>query len=62
MRVPPVGGNMRKNFFTLRVIEHSRRLTREVQECPSLKILKTTSGHNLMQPDLGEPALAEGLD
>lgn len=53
---------IRKDFFTLRVIEHWHRLTREVLECPSLKILKTMSGHNSMQPDLSEPALAEELD
>lgn len=52
---------MRKDFFSLRVVEQWHRLTREVLECPSLKILKTMSGHDLMQPDLGELALAEGL-
>jgi len=30
--------NMRKNFFTLRVMEHSHRLPREVVESPSLEI------------------------
>jgi len=33
--------NMRKNFFSLRVTEHSNRLLREVVECPSLEIFKT---------------------
>jgi len=33
--------NMRKNFFTLRVMEHGNRLPREVVESPSLEILKT---------------------
>jgi len=33
--------NMRKNFFTLRVMEHWNRLPREVVESPSLEILKT---------------------
>jgi len=33
--------NMRKNFFTLRLIEHWNRLRREVVESPSLEIFKT---------------------
>ncbi|GAB0208953.1 mitochondrial enolase superfamily member 1 [Grus japonensis] len=33
--------NMRKNFFTLRVTEHWKRLPREVVESSSLEILKT---------------------
>jgi len=33
--------NMRKNFFTLRVMEHWNRLPREAVESPSLEILKT---------------------
>jgi len=33
--------NMRKNFFTLRVMEHWNRLPREVVDSPSLEILKT---------------------
>jgi len=33
--------NMRKNFFPLRVVEHWKRLPREVVECPSLEIFKT---------------------
>ena len=32
---------MRKNFFTLRVMEPWPRLPREVVESPSLEILKT---------------------
>ena len=33
--------NIRKHFFIVRVIEHWQRLSREVVECPSLKILKS---------------------
>jgi len=33
--------NMRKNFFTLRVMEHWNRLPREVVESPSPEIFKT---------------------
>jgi len=33
--------NMRKNFFTLRVMEHQKRLPRGVVESPSLEIFKT---------------------
>ena len=33
--------NMRKNFFTVRVMEHQNRLPREVVECPSMEIFKT---------------------
>jgi len=33
--------NKRKNFFTLRMMEHWNRLPREVVESPSLEIFKT---------------------
>ena len=33
--------NMRRNFFTVRVMEHWKRLPREVVECLSLEIFKT---------------------
>ena len=33
--------NTRKNFFTVRVMEHWNRLLREVVESPSMEIFKT---------------------
>jgi len=33
--------NMRKNFFTLRVMEHWNRLPKEAVDSPSLEIFKT---------------------
>jgi len=33
--------NTRKNFFTLRVMEHCNRLPREVVDSPSLEVFKT---------------------
>ncbi|KFV84834.1 hypothetical protein N308_11165, partial [Struthio camelus australis] len=33
--------NVRKNFFTVRVVEHWHKLPREAVEPPSLEIFKT---------------------
>lgn len=53
--------NMRKNFITLRVTEHWKRLPREAVEYPSPEIFKTyldTFMYNLPQGDF----FCRGLD
>jgi len=54
--------NMRKNFFPLRVTEHWNRLPRVVLESPALEIFKTPPGCGPVQPAVGDPASAGGLD
>jgi len=53
--------NMRKNF-NLMVTEHWNRLPRGVAESPSLEIFKTHLERGPVQPALGDPGLAGGLD
>ena len=52
---------MRKNFFTLRAMEHWNRLPREAVESPSLEI-QDPPGQGPAQPAVGDPASAGGLD
>jgi len=54
--------NMRKNFFTLRVTEPWPRLPREVVESPSLGDVQDPPGQGPVQPAVGDPASAGGLD
>ena len=54
--------NTRRKFFTLRVTEHWHRLPRGAVGSPSLEILKTHLGWGPVQPALGDPASAAGLD
>ena len=53
---------MRKNFFTLRVTEPWPRLPRGAVESPSLGDIQNQPGWGPVQPALGDPALARGLD
>jgi len=53
--------SMRKNF-TLSVTEHWNRLSREIADSPSLEVLKNPPGQGPVQPAVGDPALALGLD
>jgi len=51
--------NMRKNFFPLRVTEHWNRLPRVAVESPSLQ---DPPGQGPVQPAVGDPASAGGLE
>jgi len=48
--------NIRKHFFTLRVVRYWHRLTREVVESLSLEMFENPSGHGPEQPAVGDPS------
>ena len=52
--------NMRKNFFPLRVMEHWNRLRREPVSLSG--DIQDPAGQGPVQPAVGDPASAGGLD
>jgi len=54
--------NLRKNFFPLRVTEPWNRLRRVVVDSASLEIFQDPPGQGPVQPAVGDPASAGGLD
>jgi len=53
---------MRKSFFPLRVMEPWNRLPRGLVESPFSGDIQDPPGRGPVQPAVGDPASAEGLD
>jgi len=52
--------DIRKKFFTIRVVKHWHRLPREAVPAPSLEVFQGQVGWSSEQPGLGENVPAHG--